>query len=231
MRVFVLGPPEGKSLKYTEPDQGEGYLCGGSLSLDACYGMAVADPAQFAESMAEAAQPFDDFYEFPYEDVRKHVQNEGPAASGYSNASRIMSFFEEFYGFDAARKDSYRRIDHDWLGLAEGLALAEVSYVNNTSLALAFELGERGPVLLFPGDAQAGSWLTLPGLSWEVPTPGGRCTVTEADLLGRVIFYKVGHHGSHNATMKEKGLEMMGGTELVAFIPVHRATALAKRPP
>lgn len=29
------------------------------------------------------------------------------------------------------------------------------------------------------------------------------------DLLGRVLFYKVGHHGGHNATIQAKGLERM----------------------
>jgi hypothetical protein len=30
----------------------------------------------------------------------------------------------------------------------------------------------------------------------------------------------VGHHGSHNATLKQKGLELMTSEELVAMIPV-----------
>jgi hypothetical protein len=82
-------------------------------------------------------------------------------------------------------------------------------------------------VLLFPGDAQTGSWLSWSELAWEVDghSGSGKRTVTGPDLLGRVVFYKVGHHGSHNATMKAKGLELMGSTELVAFIPVHQKTA------
>jgi hypothetical protein len=34
------------------------------------------------------------------------------------------------------------------------------------------------------------------------------------------VFYKVGHHGSHNATLKEGGLEAMTSPQLVAAIPV-----------
>ena len=41
-----------------------------------------------------------------------------------------------------------------------------------------------------------------------------------SNLLKRVVFYKVGHHGSHNATIKAKGLEMMTHPDLMAFIPV-----------
>ena len=36
----------------------------------------------------------------------------------------------------------------------------------------------------------------------------------------RTVFYKVGHHGSHNATLKEGGLEAMTSPKLVAAIPV-----------
>jgi hypothetical protein len=43
------------------------------------------------------------------------------------------------------------------------------------------------------------------------------------------VLYKVGHHGSHNATLRQQGLELMGrsdGTsELVAFLPVDEHVA------
>ncbi|MCP3990257.1 MAG: hypothetical protein GY724_14365 [Actinomycetia bacterium] len=65
-------------------------------------------------------------------------------------------------------------------------AVALEKAVNNTSLMLAFEIGES--VLLFPGDSQWGTW--------ELNLDDPRVT----DLLRRTKFYKVGHHGSHNAT-------------------------------
>ena len=58
--------------------------------------------------------------------------------------------------------------------------------VNNTSLMLVFEVGEA--VLLFPGDSQWGSWK----INLDDPL--------RKDLLERTTFYKIGHHGSHNAT-------------------------------
>jgi hypothetical protein len=52
--------------------------------------------------------------------------------------------------------------------------------------------------------------------------------VTGPDLLARTIFYKVGHHGSHNATLKEKGLETMGRLATAA-IPVDEVVAKKMR--
>ena len=39
---------------------------------------------------------------------------------------------------------------------------------------------------------------------------------------------KVGHHGSHNATLKEKGLELTDALQ-VAMIPVDHQMALVKK--
>lgn len=61
--------------------------------------------------------------------------------------------------------------------------------VNGTSLMLMLEMGEA--FLLFPGDAQWGTW------RGALDHPQSR------QLLARTTFYKVGHHGSHNATPKE----------------------------
>jgi hypothetical protein len=98
------------------------------------------------------------------------------------------------------------------------------SLTNNTSLVLAIELAPGGDVLLFAADAQVGNWLSWQSLSWQV---GGK-TVTGPDLLKRAIFYKVGHHGSHNATLKEQGLEEMVNLR-VAMIPVDHDMAVKKR--
>ena len=50
-------------------------------------------------------------------------------------------------------------------------------------------------------------------------------------MLNRAIFYKVGHHGSHNATRKAGGLEEMTSGELVAMIPTDEKFALKQSPP
>jgi len=143
-----------------------------------------------------------------------------------------------YYCEDAA----WRRIDYDWLTGAADLALQLDGQTNNTSLALAIELIEDRRVLLFPADAQVGNWLSWhekPGKKgkpkprrWRVvEADGSERTVTAADLLRRTVFYKVGHHASHNATIREKGLEMMAADDLVAVIPVDRRVAMNKHPP
>ena len=62
-------------------------------------------------------------------------------------------------------------------------------FLNNTSLILLFEV--NGKKFLFPGDAQLENW------QWALSQEGIQ------DLLKDVDVYKVGHHGSRNATPKE----------------------------
>src|SRR5262249_39777724 len=62
------------------------------------------------------------------------------------------------------------------------------SVMNNTSVILLFEVGTRK--LLFPGDAQIENWsFALQNETWK-------------KKLSDVNIYKVGHHGSLNATPK-----------------------------
>ncbi len=64
--------------------------------------------------------------------------------------------------------------------------------MNNTSIILLFEVG--GKKLLFPGDAQIENWAFA--LSEPKELPGIKKLLADVDL------YKVGHHGSRNATPK-----------------------------
>ncbi|MCH7737550.1 MAG: hypothetical protein IH872_09145 [Chloroflexi bacterium] len=76
------------------------------------------------------------------------------------------------------------------------LAIALDKAVNGTSLMLLFVVGNLH--LLFPGDAQWGTWKA----ALEDP-------VTRR-LLEKTNFYKVGHHGSHNATPVEFVEDVLG---------------------
>ena len=116
-----------------------------------------------------------------------------------------------------AAGESWRRIDHDWLGVSADLAIQIDQRTNNSSLVLAFEFLDTGRVMLFVGDAQVGNWLSWKDVHWLV----GDKTVSAHDLLARTVFYKVGHHGSHNATLKQNGLELMSSPDLSAFIPTN----------
>lgn len=116
------------------------------------------------------------------------------------------------------QRETWRRIDNDWLLSASRMALQIDNYTNNTSLVLAFELKHSGQVLLFVGDAQIGSWQSWQSLKFE---DGTGAQITAADLLARTVFYKVGHHGSHNATLVEGGLQAMTSSQLHAAIPTN----------
>ena len=130
-------------------------------------------------------------------------------------------------------QDDWRRIDHEWLRASADLAMQLDTMTNNTSLALAIERISDGKVLLFPADAQQGNWLSwhTPEMKWTVQQGSTIKEKTADQLLAETVFYKVGHHSSHNATAKAKGLELMRrDDELVAFIPVDRAVALGRNP-
>lgn len=140
-------------------------------------------------------------------------------------------FFQKHYGEAQERGEggAWRRIDYDWLASSSNLALRAGDYTNNVSLVLAFDVPESEKMLLFPGDAQVGNWLSWHEIEgWRFrgdaspanpPAANDRQTLME-NLLGRVAFYKVGHHGSHNATLKDRGLELMTRPDLVAYVPV-----------
>jgi len=100
-------------------------------------------------------------------------------------------------------------IDHAESALKKN-ALAIVTildkFLNNTSLILLFEV--KGKKLLFPGDAQLENW------QWALSQAGIQ------DLLKDVDVYKVGHHGSRNATPKEmwNGFEKRKGRTLTTMM-------------
>lgn len=123
------------------------------------------------------------------------------------------------------KADRWRNIDAEWLRGAEELALQLDSDTNNTSLVLAFELSYGGDVILMAADAQVGNWLSWQDVSFTVR----KKRVTTNDLLARTVLYKVGHHGSHNATLREHGLEKMTHPGLTAMIPVDHEMAEKQR--
>jgi len=174
-----------------------------SASAPETYGMALAAAEQsIGQALANPdQQPFSNAFRIP------------------NRVAQSTPFFQQRYWNDEA----WRRIDVAWMDDASELALALDSMTNNTSLVLAIDLDDVG-VLLFAADAQVGNWLTWSDCKWRV---GGK-PVTGPDLLARTVYYKVGHHGSHNATLKAGGLERMTALD-VAVIPVDHAMALKKK--
>ena len=79
--------------------------------------------------------------------------------------------------------------------------------LNNQSLVILFSFG--GKNLLFVGDAQWGNWENfLYGGAFGTP---GHTKMTDkaTQILNTIDFYKVGHHGSRNATPKDAVAAMM----------------------
>lgn len=175
--------------------------------FDPCLGTRLIDVAHSAKG--RASNPVSPFaYSHYY----------GPSEPSPILASKKRSRIVDSNETDQA----WRRIDFDWLGSAGTLAMQLDSKTNNTSLVLAFEIVDTGRVFLFAADAQIGNWLSWQDTKWEM---SDGATVTGPDLLERTVYYKVGHHGSENATAKAKGLKLMRSDDLTAFVPTNEDDA------
>ena len=224
VRFYVLGPPRDETLlRILEVEQA---LRGEPLPIDeaatfyaavlSAYGAPGLGEKERAiqERIDRRSHPFSEPFVITPEQARRY-EVEGHL------------FFEEHYGFDDDAENAWRRIDTDWLETAGELALHLDAYTNNTSLVLAIELLDSGKVLLFAADAQAGNWSSWKDVSWTIEDGCEGETITGLDLVRRTVFYKVGHHGSHNGTLLEYLRQMRA--DLVAMIPVNEAWAKGKK--
>jgi hypothetical protein len=82
------------------------------------------------------------------------------------------------------------------------------NFVNNQSLVVHFTF--NGKTMLFAGDAQWGNWdnFLFDGADVNDTTP---LTGSAKAMLANLDFYKVGHHGSRNATPKPAVSNMKDG--------------------
>lgn len=191
MRVYTLGPPEDEKLLHSlNPQAGEGYRDDQAFALSSRWGFFGAAVRGRSEVQASDS-PFAPRFRIPWNDA---LATTAP-----------IDFWREHYsgevssGTESSKLNpGWRRIDADWLFSAEDLALDMNNDTNNGSLVLAFELSPGGKVLLFAADAQRGNWISWSRGTWK----DGEREVTAKELLARTVLYKVGHHGSHNATLK-----------------------------
>lgn len=182
VRAYVLGPPRNEDqLMDLDPVGEEEFHLAPFAAAGGSSGSRASDPPFTSRYAVASAHAFSD--------------------------ARHGGFFTEHYGAsksahgddksEAAPNADWRRIENDWQQTAESLAIAMNDYTNNSSLVVAFELGEGGNVLLFAADAQRGNWL-----SWGNKTfKDGDKQISARDLLARTVLLKVGHHGSHNGTL------------------------------
>jgi glyoxylase-like metal-dependent hydrolase (beta-lactamase superfamily II) len=242
---YVLGPPlpdkaNSRGKKYVEllVDESEGVMYSyGPLGMKVDAGkpgganaFALSDDRGLP-ALASALLALDALGDAGYRDADEGFCPFAPEIRLDWDNAMASEFFREHYGETEARGEdgSWRRVDVDWLAGAANLALRAGDYTNNVSLVLAFDIPGSEKMLLFPGDAQVGNWLSWHTIrSWNFrdgsvpanpPAPNDEQTLME-NLLSRVAFYKVGHHGSHNATIKDDGLEKMTRDDLAAYIPV-----------
>lgn len=201
VRIHVLGPPKDEELLYRkDPRQGESY----DHKLHSFYTMAN----HFLSALSNHANEEDkEEAQFPFNTDYKIPVTESKSFSGD---------LRQIHALYTAKGNDWRNVDDDWLEQAARLALYMDTFTNNSSLVLAIELVKTGKVLLFAGDAQTGNWL-----SWQDVKFKDKSTSTDS-LLARTALYKVGHHGSHNATLKD-AFEKMTNEELVAMIPVDKS--------
>lgn len=203
VKVYVLGPPRNQKLLFDkDPSKTETY--------DPHLGLAQASALKISSALDNRIEGADNWGErqFPFNIGYKKKSNE------------VNTKMLDLYN---GKQDSFRKIDNEWLASADRLALYLDSYTNNSSLVLAFELVKSGKVLLFAADAQTGNWNSWETLKWEDAKTDKdvKTDFKTYNLLTNTVLYKVGHHGSHNATLV-KALESMDHLELVAMIPVDK---------
>jgi hypothetical protein len=200
IRIYVLGPPRNSLLNKDSPSRGAEKEVYFENSRRAMTGF-INGVLRMGDAEAEYSddgKPFDDVKVIPEE-----------------KANTIPYFKNTYNNADEA----WRKIEDDWLDMAGALALQMDSDTNNTSLALGIEFIESNRVLLFPGDAQVGSWLSWHDLEWKIKKDDKITNVDAEQLLSNTVLYKASHHLSHNATLKNKGLELMTHEDLVALVP------------
>lgn len=222
LRIYVLGPPRDRAMLRLEESKSEMYQLGGRIG----WGLEKALNSSFAMDDEEQAWASE---MAPFADSHGHDLDQVLAGSG---DKEIGQFVMDHYAGPAKPTDpdadhlqdqDWRRIDADWMTIAADLAMQLDQGVNNTSLVLAFEFISTGRVVLFPGDAQIGNWLSWATAQWNDPA------IKAADLLARTVYLKVAHHGSHNATPSRAGLELMSHPDLAAFVPVNEDDAKKAR--
>jgi beta-lactamase superfamily II metal-dependent hydrolase len=106
--------------------------------------------------------------------------------------------------------------------------------LNNQSLVVLFTF--QGKTMLFSGDAQWGNWANFL-FGGPIGTPG-HTTLTDQSktILGNLDFYKVGHHGSTNATPMDvvkamkAGCVAMCSTDPGAYGKPERGTEVPRTP-
>jgi hypothetical protein len=208
LTTYVFGPPRDKDLLFkalpSRGDKAETYF--------------TAQTGNSCEE-AESHSPFAPRHRWrSFERIKNFKDGNAPEAlvrDRYFAPQNPRTAHE----FDGNAVQSHRRIDDVARSVFSTLSLKMDNKTNNTSLVLVFELPDQAGTLLFAADAQVGNWLSWEKVEFREDPNDEPLAITSSELLARARLYKVGHHGSHNATLRQKGLDLMRHPELVALIP------------
>ena len=212
LEATILGPPPADALdfmKLTDLKKGVGQYLGAAQGGGGTKG----GLAPFAS--AWVATPDD----YPVSAFREWAPRSARRDSDQRSSERIEQVIAEAQ--PAALFTAAKQLDN---------------FLNNQSLVVLFTW--NGKTLLFAGDAQAGNWeywlydLDTPSKTTlgVTPTPEG------ASILGKLDFYKVGHHGSTNATpiaavaAMGTGFAAMCSTQADSFGSVENASEVPRGP-
>lgn len=234
LTAYVLGPPRdwkwlSKDKPSSNPAKQETYLETPTLGMS-LLGFAEGDDVlacatspfapQYCRRKLQAFTKPDDSVGHPPDDIASQWLIDHYIQPTFGSSGPVPNIKDQGLRKNATAERQKiadrRRIDGDWLASAGALALKLDSDTNNTSLVLAFDLPD-GTAMLFAADAQVGNWLSWHNQTYGSDDSGNPRTATS--ILNRVRFYKVGHHGSHNATLDKEGLALMTHPDLVAAIP------------
>ena len=140
--------------------------------------MYFAAAARSGDGAGTGEPPFASRYRVAWQDAAKPDPDGTPSffASHYGHEGAIEPGPPPERPYEVATVAGWRRIDDDWLYASDQLALDMSDQTNNSSLALAFELGLGGKVLLFAADATM-VLCAKPGPShWKSPM---KCTLVK----------------------------------------------------
>lgn len=248
--LFVLGPPEDlKIIRAGEPEWDNSLRVNGVGESHFAHADKDPDntkPQDFWYYVRKA--PFDEEFVLPIDIDRQTLPNE--VVQAYHDQTPISQRLTKQFGelkktdvfnsyFD--KDQAWRQINTDYLMSTDDLGIKLNTGMNNTSLVLAMEIGQTDEVLFFSGDAEFGVWddwekdRVSPDRAgkryyvWTLADPTNQNkpprTVTVEDLMARTVFYKMGHHGSHNATPNKRGVAKLSNPHLHSMIPVDGARA------
>jgi hypothetical protein len=205
LKTYVLAPPrDPKFLFKALPSRNEKETYLG------------ANPSARELDLAQARSPFSPSYRWRSDKQIEEMRPHDSDAERWLNRSYFRT---------GSSKDFYRRIDDRYEMEFNRLAIRMDSNTNNSSLVLAIELPDSS-TMIFAADAQVGNWLSWGGVVFKEDQDGKEVETKGHDLLGRARLYKVGHHGSHNATLSKDGLELMVRDDLIALMSTDAEFAL-----